>query len=164
MPAQRSKDHAWFANSFNNGHLHEADAGSGCHQVEEFRNRIDFMGNSGDVTQTLAGLQEILVKRRMKRSRDPDDRFVCEILVIDSRVGRQGMILRKRGNQLIVPDTAHFEALSIGRQFDDSRLDRSFEEQFDLSRRIGAAQRESRSWHPLGKRGLDSEDGRNQGL
>ena len=112
----------------------------------------------GDVTQTLAGLQEILVKRRMKRSRDPDDRFVCEILVIDFRVGRQGMILRKRGNQLIVPDTAHFEALSIGRQFDDSRLDRSFEKQFDLSRRIGAAQRESRSWHPLGKRGLESDE------
>jgi hypothetical protein len=63
------------------------------------------------------------------------------------------MIFAQRGNQLIVPNGVSFEARCLGRQFNDFRLERSFEEKFDLSCRIGAMRR---AQHSPGKFGLDS--------
>jgi hypothetical protein len=42
------------------------------------------------------------------------------------------MVLGQCDDQFIVPDTVCFETLSYGRQFDDSRLECSLEEKFDL--------------------------------
>src|ERR1700733_4865072 len=96
----------------------------------------------------------------MKRPGHPNNGFVCEVLAIDFGVGRQGMIFGQRGKQLIVPNAVRFETRCVGWQLNDSRLEHSFEEQFDLGRRIGAVQCEPRSRHSFSKFGLESDEQR----
>jgi hypothetical protein len=62
------------------------------------------------------------VKRRMERSGNPNDRFVCKVLASNLRARCQRMALGQGDHQFIVPNTMCFEALSIGRQLDDPRL------------------------------------------
>src|SRR5579883_270771 len=57
-----------------------------------------------------------------------------------------------------MPNAVRFEALSIRRQLNYSRLDRSFEEQFDLSCRICAVQREPRVRNSLRKRRFERNE------
>ena len=92
--------------------LHKANTRPSCHQVEQFRNRIDLMDDARYIAQALARFEEVLVKRGMERSGNPDDRFVCEVLAINLGAGCQRMVLWQRSNQLIVPNAVRFQALS----------------------------------------------------
>jgi len=66
----------------------------------------------GHVTQPLTEFEEVLVKCRMERFGNPNDRFVNEVLPINLGAQRQRMVLA--GNSMI------------------PRWSVSFEEQFDL--------------------------------